>query len=106
MTKKQVGEEWIYFHFHIAAHYRRNPEQVLKQGRDLKAGANEEAMEGCCLLAYSHGLLGLLSYRTQDHLLTMAPPTMGWVLPHPSLRKCPKLDLREASFQFRFSPFR
>lgn len=35
----------------------------VKQGRNLKAGAGGEALEGCCLLACSI----LLSYRTQDH---------------------------------------
>lgn len=34
-----------------------------------------------------HGLLGLLSYRTQDHSLGMAPPTVGGVLHHQSLIK-------------------
>ena len=29
-----------------------------------------------------HGLFSLLSYRTQDHSLGMAPSTMDWALPH------------------------
>jgi hypothetical protein len=29
----------------------RSPGQELKQGRNLEAGADTEAMEGCCLLA-------------------------------------------------------
>ena len=31
-----------------------------------------------------HGLLSLLSYRTQPASPGMAPPTMGWALPHQS----------------------
>jgi hypothetical protein len=33
------------------------------------------------------GLLSLLSYRTQDHLSGIAPPTIGGALPHQSLIK-------------------
>lgn len=79
MTKKQVGEEWIYFHFHIAAHYRRNPEQVLKQGRDLKAGADTEVMDGCCLQACTspYGLLNLLLLEFSTTRAGMTPHTMG-----------------------------
>ena len=37
-----------------------------------------------------HGLLSLLSCRTQDHSTGMAPPTMGWALAHPSqIKKMP-----------------
>lgn len=32
-----------------------------------------------------HGLLSLLSYRTQDHLPRAVPLTMGWALSYPSL---------------------
>jgi len=40
------------------------------QDRNLEAGANEEAMEGCCLLSYSLSyLLSLPSYRTYNHQL-------------------------------------
>jgi hypothetical protein len=44
--------------------------QELKQNRNLEAGADAEAMEGCCLEACfscPHGLPNLLSSRTQDH---------------------------------------
>jgi len=36
-----------------------------------------------------HVLLSLLSYRTQTTTLGMMPLTVGWALPHKSLRKCP-----------------
>ena len=35
-----------------------------------------------------HGLLSLLSYRTQDHLPGMAPPIVGVAFSHHWLRKC------------------
>ena len=39
----------------------------LEQG-NLEVGADEEAMEKCCLpQACSYGLLSLLSYKTQNH---------------------------------------
>ncbi|MGE9716793.1 hypothetical protein ACQP3F_34925, partial [Escherichia coli] len=43
--------------------------QEQKQGRNLEAGAEAKAMEECCLLACLPGLLGLLSYRTEDYQL-------------------------------------
>ena len=46
---KQVGEEKVYlgFSFCIIVQHRRKPGQELKQGRNLEAGANAEALEGC-----------------------------------------------------------
>jgi hypothetical protein len=38
------------FHFHIAVHHQRKSRQELTWGRNLEAGADAEAMEGCCLL--------------------------------------------------------
>ena len=38
-----------------------------KSGQEPEAGADAEAIEGCCLLACSLSLLSLLSYRTQDY---------------------------------------
>jgi hypothetical protein len=69
-----------------------------KQGRALEAGADAEAMEGCCLVAHSPGLLTLLFYRTQDH--------QGWhhlpgARPSPinqenAPQACPEPNLMEA----------
>jgi hypothetical protein len=39
----------------------------LKQGWNLDVGADAEAMEGTAYWLAHHGLLNLLSYRTQDH---------------------------------------
>ena len=45
----------------------------------MEAGTDSEAMDGCCLL-------NLLSYRIQDYQAGgIAPPTMGWALPHQSV---------------------
>jgi hypothetical protein len=50
-----------------------------------------------------YGFLSLLSWRIQDHQSKMAPPTMGWALPHQALIKkmpymlsCLQPDLMEA----------
>jgi hypothetical protein len=52
MTKKQVGKEKGFFslYFHIAVYHQRKSEQVFIQGKNLEAGADAVAMEGCCLL--------------------------------------------------------
>lgn len=39
--------------FHITVHHHRKLRQELKQGKNLETEANAEAMECCCLLAYS-----------------------------------------------------
>jgi hypothetical protein len=36
-------------------------------GQSTEAGIPAQAMEECCLLAYSHGLLSLLPNSTQNH---------------------------------------
>jgi len=57
--------------FVIEGSQDRNP----NRGQDLEAGADAEAMEGCCLLAHS------------PWLTKAAPPTVGWAVPHQSLIK-------------------
>jgi hypothetical protein len=54
-------------HFYIA----RNSGQELKQGRNLEAGPDAEAMEGAAYWFAPHGLLSLLCNITQDHILTL-----------------------------------
>jgi hypothetical protein len=63
MSKSNLGRKGF-----ISAHTSRSqsftkakPEQELKQGKNQKAGADVEAMEGCRLLACSLCLLSLLS---------------------------------------------
>jgi hypothetical protein len=53
MTKKQVGKERVCLlslYFQIITHHWKKSGQELKQGWNLEAGADAEAMEGCCLL--------------------------------------------------------
>jgi hypothetical protein len=42
--------------FHITFHHQRMAEWEIKQDNNLYAGADAEAMEGCCLLACSSWL--------------------------------------------------
>jgi hypothetical protein len=67
MTKNQVERDVFSLHFHTAVHHQRKSAQELKQGRNLEAGADTEAMKGCYLLACFSWLAQLLSYRTQDY---------------------------------------
>jgi hypothetical protein len=57
MTKKQARQEkrvhLSYTTISIIIHHREKSELELKQGRNLEAGIDAEAMVGCCLLACS-----------------------------------------------------
>ena len=45
------GGKGLYgLYFYIAVHHERKSGQELTQGKNLEAGADAEAMEGCCLL--------------------------------------------------------
>lgn len=69
-------------------HHCSSLKEVRRQGRILEAGANAKAVEGAAYWLVLHGLLSLPSYTRITHP-GMAPPAMGWVLPHQSLvRKC------------------
>jgi hypothetical protein len=49
----QVGEESLFgLHFHITVHHWRKSGQELKQGRNLEAGADTEAMDGVLLTGF------------------------------------------------------
>ena len=66
--KVNQGAKGYYgLYFHISVHYGRKLRQELKQGRNLEAGADAEAMEGAAYWLPSPGLFSLLSYRTQDY---------------------------------------
>ena len=57
-------------HFCIVVHHQRRSGQELRQGRNLEAGADAEAMEWGRLLLNGllpPGLLNLFSYRIQVH---------------------------------------
>ena len=73
---------------HIIVHHWRKSGQELKQGRNLEAGADAEAMEECCLLVCSSWLVQPAFFiEATTTSPGMAPPTMGWALPHQSLIK-------------------
>jgi hypothetical protein len=49
MTKTSWGGKGLFsLHFHIAVHHQRQSGQELKQGKNLEARADAEALEGCC----------------------------------------------------------
>jgi hypothetical protein len=50
MTKKQVEEERVYSDYSSTSLRKSGLE--LTQNKNLEAGADVEAMEGCCLLAF------------------------------------------------------
>jgi hypothetical protein len=54
MTKATWGGKGLFgLCFGITVHCQRKSGQALKQARNLEAGADAEAIEGCCLLACS-----------------------------------------------------
>ena len=60
-----------------------NKDRRSKQDRNLEAGADAEAMEGYCLLAFSACFLT----ETRATSPGMVSPTMGWALLYQSLIK-------------------
>jgi hypothetical protein len=55
IARKQIWKKRVYLAFASILKEVRTETQTgqgFKQGRNLKAGAKAEAMEGCCLLAY------------------------------------------------------
>jgi hypothetical protein len=66
----------------------RTSRQELKHGRNLVAGANAAAMEGCRLLV-CFSWLPQFCFLTEHRTTSpgIAPPTMGRALPHQSLIK-------------------
>ena len=50
--EKKLGEQMAYLAPHCYSS-SKEVRQELKQGRDLEAGADAEAMEECCLLVCS-----------------------------------------------------
>jgi hypothetical protein len=54
MTKKQVGEEWVYSAYtSILLFITKGSQGRNSQGRNLEAEADAEVMEGCYVLACS-----------------------------------------------------
>jgi len=52
--QQQAREERVHLaHSFAPIHHRKKSGQELKEGRNLEAGADAEAVEGCCLLVRS-----------------------------------------------------
>jgi hypothetical protein len=76
MTKKQVEEERVYsVYTFILLFITKEVRTGTQAGQE--AGADEEGMEGCYLLACFPWLLSLLSSRTKTTSTDMAPLRMG-----------------------------
>jgi hypothetical protein len=79
MTQKQAVQEKVYLA--VTIHHWRKSRQELKQSSDLEAGPDAEAMEGAAYWLAPHGLLSLLSYRTQGHQYEEGPVHNGLIRP-------------------------
>jgi hypothetical protein len=79
------GKGLFNLYFHNAVHHQRKSGQELKQGRNLEAGADSEAMEACYSLACSLWLAQPALYRTQDHYPRDGTTHNGLGLHHQSL---------------------
>lgn len=62
MTKKEVGEERVYF-----SSSQKEDRKGTQTGQDLETGTDTEAMKGASYWLALCGFLSLLSFRTQDH---------------------------------------
>lgn len=57
MTKSNMGGKGLFaLPFHITVHHRRESGQELRQGKNLEAGVDTEAMKGCCFIVHFSGL--------------------------------------------------
>ena len=72
------GKSLFGLYIHLTVYqWRKKSELELKQVRNLEAEADAEAMEGCCLLACSQGLLSLFLIEPRAVSPETAPPIMG-----------------------------
>ena len=69
-NQRKIGEERVYLAYTSISLFIIEGEksgQELKQGRNLEAGADSEAMGYAAYWLPPHGLLSLLSYRTHKY---------------------------------------
>jgi hypothetical protein len=85
MIKSCRGKGLLGVHFQIIVHHWRKSGQELKQDWNLEAGADAEAMEGCCLLACLSWLAQHAFLYNQDHWPRYGTTDLGRALPHQSL---------------------
>jgi hypothetical protein len=76
MTKKQVGEERVYWAYTSILLFITKEVRTGTQACQ-KTGADAETVEGCSYWLASPGLLSLLSYRTKTTSPEMVPPIRG-----------------------------
>jgi hypothetical protein len=95
-AQKQLGEERVYFTHHSYNSPTKAVRVETHKGRNLEAGADAEATEGAASWLASHGLLSLLSYRTQGY-----QPRSDTT--YNRLSSCLQPDLMEAVTQLRLS---
>ena len=77
MTKSNLGRRGFIL---LTVPYNNASCKAVREvirGRNLEAGADPEAMRGAAYRLTLHGLLSLLSYRTQDHQPRDSPSHKG-----------------------------
>jgi hypothetical protein len=80
--KESCGGKVLFgLHFQTTTHHWQKSGQELKQGWNLEAGTEAEAMDGAAYWLASPGLLSLPSYRTQDCQARNDTTTMSWEPP-------------------------
>jgi hypothetical protein len=91
--QKQLGEKRIY----LTLPYHSSSLKEVRTRAQAGQGPGQELMQrpwrDAAYWLAPHGLLSLLSYRTQDHQPRLVPSTMVWSLPHQSL-------IRKRSYRF------
>lgn len=88
---KQLEEERIYFSFQLSG-YSVSPREVRAeiQGRNLEAEAEAEAIDECCLLAFSPGLAQpACLYNLSRGATTYSELNPSCYLQENKSRKCP-----------------
>jgi hypothetical protein len=107
MTKSKLGRNgfiWLTSPQHSPS-LGKSEQGPKQEGRILEAEADTEAMEGAAYWPAPHGLLSLLSYRTQDHQPRDGNTHNGLGFLHQSLiKKTPYLTCLQPDLMERFSP--
>lgn len=84
ITKRRFWGECLFgLYFHFTVYHLKKARRELKQSYNLEEHA-EGTMEWCCLLACSHDLLNVITYRTKEGL--GSPSTITNFLKKPYIR--------------------
>ena len=87
ITKNNLGRMFNRITIPQHVSYWKKPKYELKQGRVHEAGFDALVIEGCHLLICFHGLVILLSPKTQTTIPWMPSPIISWVLFNQSVIK-------------------